>query len=146
MIIEQHSIDEWLSNEKPYKIKMVKELLKNNNEEETAKLWLITNGIENTKSFGGSQTSLPKDTYWNRFRQEFDMFLCGHPKYQSVRDSIVKNGNIVQISSSALISSAIANYMGIASCFISVPVVLMLDAFSRIALNAYCKNFHFKDK
>lgn len=97
MIIEQHTIEEWLSDEKPYMRRIVGRLLEGHSEEETAKILLSLKGVENTKSFGGFATQRADDVYWTRFKKEFDMFICGHPKYQQLRDDILKNSNIITI-------------------------------------------------
>lgn len=49
MIIEQHTIEEWLSDEKPYKRNIIKKLLESHSEEDTAKILLTSKGVENTK-------------------------------------------------------------------------------------------------
>lgn len=144
MIIEKHTIEEWLSEEKPYKKKLVEKLLENHSEEETAKILLSTKGVENTTSFGGYSTKQADDDYWMKFKAEFDMFICGHPKYQNLRDDINKNSNIITISTTSLIASTLAPSVGIAASFITVPVVLMLKALSELSINAYCKNIHFE--
>lgn len=144
MIIEQHTIEEWLSDEKPYMKGVVKRLMENHTEEETAKILLTSKGVENTTSFGGYSTKQVDEDYWMKFKEEFDMFICGHPKYQNLRDDISKNSNIITISTTSLIVSALAPSIGIAASFITVPVVLMLKALSELSINAYCKNIHFE--
>jgi hypothetical protein len=144
MNIEQHTIEEWLSGEKIYKKEIVRTLLQNHSEEEVAKIILTSNGVENTSSFGGNATQLPNETYWNRFKKEFDMFICGHPKYQKFIDEIKKNGNIIKITTTSFIASALAPSVGFAASFLTVPVVLMLQALSKISINAYCHNIHFE--
>lgn len=145
MTIEQHTIEEWLSIEKPYMRRIVERLLECHSEEETAKILLSIKGVENTKSFGGYTTQRADDVYWTRFKKEFDMFICGHPKYQQQRDDILKNSNIITISTTSLIASALAPFVGIAASFLTVPIVLLLKALSKLSINAYCQNIHFDE-
>lgn len=143
MIIEQHTIEEWLSDEKAYKRNIIKKLLESHSEEDTAKILLTSKGVENTKSFGGYATQQADDTFWIRFKKEFDMFICGHSKYQDLKEEIKKNGNIIKISTTAFIASALAPFVGLAASFLTVPIILMLKAVSEFSINAYCKNINF---
>lgn len=143
MTIEQHTIEEWMTGEKPYKIQMVEKLLQDHTEEETAKILLTSNGVENTKSFGGSVTQQADDAFWNRFSEELKMFICGHPKYKKYRDEIEDNGNIIGIATTAFIASAIAPFVGLAASFITVPIMLMLKSLGAIGINTYCRNVHY---
>lgn len=122
---------------KPYQRKSIEELIQNFGEEDAAKKWLAANGPSSTQKFGGSQADNPKP-FWDRFSQEFRLFVCGDKKYAKERKELLKQANPTALVVVSTISVVIATTLGLAPALITPVVVIMLKVVGRIGLNAWC--------
>lgn len=136
MIIPKLGLDEWLNELKPYQRELIKNLVENYGEEVAIEKWLSANGPSDTIQFGGDGNVEP---FLQRFKDEFNKFICGHEDYKKERKEYETYGEEIRTMMVASIAGAIGAKIGIASAIISPIVVLSLYTVGKIGLNAYCK-------
>ena len=135
--IPNEDIDSWISELKPYQQKPMKEFLNCLSIEEAAEKWVSSTGSVNIVQFGGTQNSKP---FWNRFKDEFDRFLCDRSAYAEEKQEIAKHGNASKAIFISSISAAIGAKLGMAGTLLAPPVALLLCVAGKMSINAYCKN------
>ncbi|MBL1277019.1 MAG: hypothetical protein COB30_013115 [Ectothiorhodospiraceae bacterium] len=137
MDIPQLEINEWMDTLKVYQRTSLEVLIKNNSEEEAAKLWLSANGASITKQFGGNSNSEP---FWDRFLSEFNDFVCGDEKYSKEREQLTSQAPIANTLFVGVISGSIGATLGFAASLLAPAVAILLFLIGKVGINAYCKN------
>ena len=146
MEVETLSQDEWFGIFKPYQRKNIELLVQTYGEEKTAEILLTSRGALQTARFGGENDSLgDRKDYWQRFKIEFDKFLCGHPDYSEARKKASQEAGSIGLIAIPIISSEIAASVGISHVIIGPAVVLLLNVASKVGVRAYCANKRFAD-
>lgn len=142
MIIENIDLDSWISELKLYQIKAIKSLVNNYGEEEAINKWLLARGPLQTATFGGDSTARDS-SYPEKFRKELAKFICGHPDYDNLRDSIKSEGGTINKFMIPVISAAIGDQIGLTQGLLVPVVAIALSAIGKISINAYCANRSF---
>lgn len=91
--IESLSLNECYQYLKPYQRNIIEQLVEKYGIEKAAEEWINARGPMQTVTFGGVvEDANNKKNYWNRFKNEFDKLICGHPDYQEEQDKFVAAG------------------------------------------------------
>jgi hypothetical protein len=138
--LESYDIDELQKCLKPYQAKIIIELLKSNTPEQAIEIYLSAQGPTNTVPFGGSSASHDTKPFLNRFTDEFDKFICGHPDYSSFYTDLEKSSKSYSTSIISAISSAVGASLGLSAALITPVVVLSLSLLGTMGRKAYCAN------
>lgn len=128
-------IDEWLSELKPYQRKTITELIGNLSPQEAAEKWITATGPQNTIPFGGSKDTKP---FWDRFKEEFDKFLCDEGSYVEERTAIINEAGITKALLISGISAAIGATIGYTATLLAPAVAILLYIVGKMGVNAYC--------
>lgn len=134
-VIPQASVNEWLEELKPYQRETLKTVLADHTPEDAAKIWLSNIGSNSIISFGGLRDVEP---FWDRFKAEFNKFICGDPSYAGERASLAVEGINLKTAAIAAIASAVGAAIGMAATLLVPVVVLMLCIVGKVGKNAYC--------
>lgn len=129
------SLDEWLSELKPFQKDTIKDLLTSSEPEEVAKTWISSSGSENTIHFGGERDTKP---FWDRFEDEFKKFICDETAYIEEKRALAAEGPVTRALLIAAVSSAIGATIGYTATLVAPAVVLLLYCVGKIGVNAYC--------
>jgi hypothetical protein len=136
MEIPNIDLGEWADTLKPYQRELVLTLVEKYGEEGAIQHWLAANGPGDIARFGGiGKTSEP---FMERFKQEFDKFICGHPDYQEDQKQFDQQGQNTKKVLVSAISGAIGAKLGIVGTIIAPVVVISLFTIGKIGRNAYC--------
>jgi len=134
--------EEWMATIKPYQRDIITAMLASNSNdtEKTVAAYLSANGPENTKPFGGVVVDGSSKTFFDRFKDEFDKFVCGHNDYKQYYPKLETGTSNIQIMLVSSISAAIGSALGINASFLAPAVVLFLSVVGNMTRNAYCAN------
>lgn len=135
MELPTSTLEEWLVELKTYQKTSIEQLVVLHGEEEAAKVWLSANGPANTATFGGEKNTEP---FWDRFREEFRKFVCGHESYAKFHEQLGGQAPIVKVIYISAISAALGATLGFTATLLAPAVAIMLHLVSQIGLNAYC--------
>ena len=117
-------------------------------EEKAAEEWLNTipeDQLPRTPFSGGIGEEDVNLTFAQSIRREVDYFICGHPKYQDLRNKIDSKGEGVTLYAATSLAALIGSEFGITTAVILPSVMLLFRIAGRITLNAYCRNYHFQN-
>lgn len=144
-MIDNFDLHEVLSNLPPFELETIELLVKKNGEEKAAEIWINSNGPREIKHFGGDRNSqlVTKTTYWERFKNQIDAFICGSPEWEKERTQAEKLGQGGIIGLATFIAQTISSAVGIAVPILVPPVVLILHVISKAGIKAYCANRHY---
>lgn len=134
--IPAFSLEVLLDTLKTYQRETMGALIKENGEEEAAKIWLAANGPSSTQQFGGDPAD-PKP-FWDRFYDEFRKFICGDKKYKKERDELLSKSAPTAILLVSTISSLIATTLGLAAALVTPVVAVLLHTVGKIGITAWC--------
>lgn len=142
MEIPELELDEWLTVLKPYQRELITNLVDQYGVEEAINRWIIANGPANTVKFGGVANGQDV-SFLDRFKDEINKFICGHPSYDKEREEYLNlNGGTKAALVSAL-SSFLGDKLGASVTFIAPIVVLTLYLVAKMGKNAYCKGIDY---
>jgi hypothetical protein len=138
--VPNYSLEEWIGILKPYQKQAMDILLAANPHdlEKVAENYLSANGPTNTVPFGGAITDGNTKTFFNRFKAEFDKFVCGHEDYKQYYPQLEAKSADIRLLLVASISSAIGTVIGISGTLITPAIVLLLSIVGKMTRNAYC--------
>ncbi|MGI6446826.1 MAG: hypothetical protein ACOX2I_14215 [Candidatus Ozemobacteraceae bacterium] len=125
---------------KKYQVNILDEILKKNDMESAIEVYLSANGPSTTIPFGGQPSQENSKPFINRFKDEFDKFVCGHPDYAHLYPKVSKTAGNYSTMIVASISSALGATLGLSAALISPAVVLSLTLFGTMGRKAYCSN------
>ena len=140
--IPNGSLDDWLSELKPYQRNSIQELLKNHDELETAEIWVSSHGPENTIPFGGIPNTKP---FWDNLKKEFNRFICDDSAYTKERESLKSESTIPKTLMISAISAALGATLGFTATLLAPAIALLLFNVSKITKNAYCNTYFKKE-
>jgi hypothetical protein len=140
--VENIKLEEWLNELKPYQKNSIDVLIKKFGEEKAAEIWITSNGPSNNVPFGGvSQSTQP---FYDKFKYEFQKFICGHPDYEAHRKKLGAESPIVKTLYISMISSAIGATIGFSATLLAPAVAILLSTVGQMGLNAYCAGIDLK--
>lgn len=140
--IENIKSEEWLNELKPYQKNSISILINLYGQEKAAEIWITSNGPSNNVPFGGeSQNTQP---FFDRFKIEFQKFICGHSDYDSYRKKLGAETPIVKTLYISMISSAIGATIGFSATLLAPAVAILLSTVGQMGLNAYCAGIELK--
>jgi hypothetical protein len=139
--IENIKLDEWLNELKPYQKNSISILIEKFGIEKAAEIWITSNGASSNVPFGG----IPQHTqpFFDRFKTEFQKFICGHPDYENYRKKLGAESPIIKTLYISMISSAIGATIGFSATLLAPAVAILLSVVGQMGLNAYCKGIDF---
>ena len=103
---DDYDINHLKVNLKKYQISIIDELLKTNTADRAIEIYLSANGPSTTISFGGIPAITNSKPFTDRFKDEFDKFVCGHPDYSAFYPQVTKAAKNYTTMIIASISSA----------------------------------------
>jgi hypothetical protein len=140
--IENIKLTEWLDELKPYQKISINVLIDQFGEEKAAEIWITSNGPSNNVPFGGdSQSSQP---FFDRFKFEFQKFVCGHPDYEIYRKKLGVESPVIKTLYISMISSGIGATIGFSATLLAPAVAILLSTVGQMGLNAYCTGVELK--
>lgn len=122
---------------KPYQRDTISSLISTYGEEQAAEKWLAASGPASLEKFGAFRPS--KNPLWLKVLSEFKMLVCGHEKYQEVRDRINKlvEPHIQKITTT--ITAAIAIQIGTASEILFPAVSILFYLATGVGISIWCE-------
>ena len=142
--IENIPLEDWLKPLKPYQRNFIEQLVAIYGEEKAAEEWINARGPMQTVTFGGvTEDTNNKKNYWNRFRNEFDKLICGHPDYQDEHDKFVAAGKPIGLGAVAYIADWIAPAVGMSTAILIPAIALILNITAKMGVKAYCATKQF---
>ena len=117
-------------------------------EEKAAEEWINTlpeDQIPLTQFSGGigDEEDL---TFAQSIGREIDYFICGHPKYADLRKQAQSKGTTATFYVGATVAAALGSVFGVTTAAILPTVLLLFHVAGKITLNAYCRNYNFKEE
>lgn len=140
--IENLSLEEWYTCLKPYQKNIIEQLVAKYGEEKAAEEWLIARGPSQTATFGGEASS-NTDNYWNRFRDEMDKLICGHPDYENEQKKFLTAGKTLGVGGITALSTWLSPIVCVSSSILVPSIILVLSTVSKMGINAYCSTKKF---
>jgi hypothetical protein len=101
--IPSEELETWLSDLKPYQAIALRELMTSMTAEDAAKNWITASGSQNIVQFGGSKDREP---FWDRFREEFNKFICDEKSYVDEKIELQSKGELTRTYLIGAISTA----------------------------------------
>ena len=142
--IENLSLEKWLNQLKPYQRNVIEQLIAKYGEEKAAEEWINARGPMQTVTFGGvAEDANNKKNYWNRLKNEFDKFLCGHHDYQDEHDKFVAAGKPIGLGAVAYIADWLAPAVGMSTAILIPAITLLLCTAAKMGVKAYCSTKQF---
>ena len=133
--IPSAELDAWIAELKPYQRAILTDFLKTEAPEKVAERWLTTTGSPNLVAFGGVGDPKP---FWERFRTEFDRFLCDESAYVEERKALLAEGSVSKAMLISIVASALGATLGFAATLLAPAVTLLLYLAGKIGIAAYC--------
>lgn len=137
------SLEDWLSNLKPYQKGQIDILLRENEPLAVAQIWVSASGPDDIKGFGFGKKTTP---FFDRLKTEFDKFVCGHKDYNEARKKLTAAGGVPHAVLISVISSSLAVTLGVLAGLLAPAVALLLYTASQLGINAYCAKAAAEDK
>lgn len=91
----------------------------------------IGDGDTNTKPFS------------KRVKDEIDMLICGHPKYNKEREKILDQYHGWTLYAATAGAAVLGAAFGVSAGIISPAILLLVRCACKVGVNAYCQNVHF---
>lgn len=144
--IDKLSLEEWLTCLKPYQQDAIKKLVASYGEEEAAKAWLMATGPIQTATFGGVNKNFEDSPiYWNRFKNEFDKLICGHPDYHEEQKKLLGMGKTIGLGCVTNVANYLAPIINMDPALIVPSLVLVLHITAKMGVRAYCSTKNCMD-
>jgi hypothetical protein len=141
--LETIKLEDWLDELKPYQRSSIDFLIEKNGFEKAAEIWITSNGPASNVPFGGiSQDTKP---FFDRFKLEFQKFICGHPDYESDRQKLGTESQTAKAVYISIISGAVGAKIGYAATLLIPAVVILLGTIGQMGLNSYCAGIDFQN-
>jgi len=137
--IPELSIDEWISGLKPYQKNSINQLLKSNEPNDVAKIWLTSHGALTTIPFGGIRDT---NLFWKNFVDEFNKFICDDTEYANEKKDFKSEIPLSKELLISVISAAIGAKLGFSATFVAPVVALSLFTVGKLTKNAYCATYY----
>ena len=120
----------------------LKDYVLQNGVEKAVDLWLENIPVTELPvvPFAGTIGDCDDITFAERFRNEFDMFICGHPKYKKDRELLISNGSPITIAIASSIALVLAKVLCVSAAIITPVVLLLIRLVGEMTVNAYCNN------
>lgn len=134
--IPSGELDDWLAELKPYQSNALKKMMTDMQPEDAAKNWITASGSQNIVNFGGTRD---KEPFWDRFKEEFNKFLCDKESYADEKEELKSEGELTRSYLIGAISAAIGANIGYAATLLAPAVAILLCTVGKMSLNAYCK-------
>lgn len=128
------SIEELLRTLPLSQQKSINALINHYGVDKAAELWLVDYDSSNLKRFGG--VSPQNKTYWYRLKSEFKLLICGHEKYNSLREKISDGPTATALVSA--IATAIASSLNVSPVVIAPVIAILIHLVSSVSVNAWC--------
>lgn len=136
--LENIELKDWLSELKQYQRNGIQTLIDTYGEEEAAEKWITSNGPSNNVPFGGEAIRDTKPFY-DRFKTEFQKFVCGHPNYEEYRRKLGAESPIIKSTYIAIISAALGATLGFTATLLAPAVAILLATIGKMGLSSYCQ-------
>jgi hypothetical protein len=137
--IEDLSLDEWYKCLKPYQSSIIRQLVDNLGEEKAAEEWITAMGPLQTATFGGDPSSkVDQKSYWNRLKEEFDKFICGHSAYENEHEKFLSTGKLLGTGAVTSIATWLSPSVGLSPTILVPAILLLLHTTAKISVRAYC--------
>lgn len=140
--IPKYEIDEWISILKPYQREIIINLVDRYGAEEAINQWMMANGPVDTVKFGGMPDN-EKSKFSDRFKDEINKFICGHPSYSKYREEYLKLNEGTKTALVTSISSFLGAKLGVSVSILAPAIVLTLYLVGKMGINAYCSVIEF---
>ena len=117
-------------------------------EEKAAEEWINTLPEEQIPltQFSGGIGEEEDLTFAQAIRREIDYFVCGHPKYADLRKQTQSKGSNATFYVGTAVAAALGSAFGVTTAAILPSVLLLFHIACKITLNAYCRNYNFKEQ
>ena len=117
-------------------------------EEEAAMKWLeekVVPELPVTPYDGniGDSDSTTKP-FGKRVKDEIDMLICGHPKYNKERESILDQFHGWTLYAATAGAAVLGVTFGVSAGILSPAILLLVRSACKVGVNAYCQNVHFE--
>lgn len=137
--IENMPLDKWLECLKPYQKSIISKLVEKFGEERAAEEWITATGPLQTATFGGAPTDkVDQKTYWNKLKDEFDKFICGHSAYEKEQSKFISKGKLIGTGAVTSIAAWISPTVGMPPEILVPAILLLLSTTAKISTKAYC--------
>lgn len=140
MEIQDCELDDWLSVLKPYQRDIISQLVSKYGEEKAIEKWITASGPISMVKFGGDGNKKP---FLDRYKNEFNKFICGHPDYNDERLVLNQKSETLRTTMVSTISSLIGVKLGIAGAILAPVIVLSLHIAGKMGVKAYCSGLSF---
>jgi hypothetical protein len=136
--LDEASID-WLECLPPTPKRVLGQLIAaGSTPEEAIELWLGAGRGGIVVQMGGVGT-VNKQSYSAQFLAEVRLLICTNdPKYKSLRDQMPKINKGSLAGATALVSTALAPHLGVATALVAPAVVLAFMAISKMTIEVWC--------
>lgn len=142
MEFEKLELDNLIDALEPYQQELVKELVNNYGLDGALDKWLTAQGPVNMVKFGGVQEK--ENNFKERYKNEINKFLCGHPDYQNERKEFGKINDSSKTIVISGLSAFIGSKLGVAATVISPAIVISLGLAGKMGIKAYCSGISFE--
>lgn len=142
--IDNLPLDEWYTCLKSYQKDIIEQLVAKYGEEIAAEEWFMARGPIQTATFGGVQTN-NNESYWNRFKDEFDKLICGHPDYESEQKKFMSASKTIGLGSVTALSTWLSPIVCVSPAILVPAIILMLHTTSKMGIKAYCSTKYFTE-
>lgn len=137
--IEDKPLEYWYEVLKPYQKSVIEQLVNIHGEEKAAEEWITAVGPMQTATFGGVPSKkIDQEKYWNRLRDEFDKFICGHTSYQKELEKLIASGRLIGTGLVTSLASWISPAVGLPPSILTPALILLLHTSAKISVKAYC--------
>ncbi|MBM4055178.1 MAG: hypothetical protein FJ264_11040 [Planctomycetes bacterium] len=135
LTIPDGSLADYIAELKPYQQNTLNALLKQNEPEKVAELYISANGPQNNVPFGGTRDTKP---FWDRFKAELRKFVCDEESYAEDKKRLADETKATRALLISSISAAIGAAIGYPATVLVPAVAVMLGIVAKIGIKAYC--------
>lgn len=143
MEVPNYKLNEWLEVLKPYQSEIVQQLVDKYGVEEAIDKWILAKGPMNMVKFGGSGEE-GREKFTQRYKNEINKFICGHPDYSEYRCEFGKINESAKTIIVSSLSSFIGSQLGVSGAILAPIIVLSLYLAGKMGVKAYCSGLTFE--
>lgn len=142
--LENFNLDTALTKLPTYQSKTINTLIGLYGEEKTAEIWINSNGPKEISHNGGeNQLVVKQPSYWNRLKDQFNMFLCGGTDYVDERKQAKAISEAGAAGLSTYLAQLISPIIGLSVPILVPAILLLLHLAAKMGIKAYCALYGF---